>query len=54
MVIPRNTVRYSIENIPTLEVIIKNQKVIPAVIASDLNLGDDVFILNRINECNQS
>ena len=31
--------------------IIKNQKVNPAVTANDLNLGDESFILNRINEC---
>ena len=29
----------------------KNQKENPAVIARDLNLGDDNSILNRINEC---
>ena len=36
-------------NIAILEVIMKNQNVNPAVTASDLNRGDDVCILNRIN-----
>jgi|TARA_B100001540_G_scaffold314495_1_gene339583 hypothetical protein len=36
--------RYSIENNPNEEVIIKNQNVNPAVTATDLNLGEDVFI----------
>ena len=34
----------SIENKPEAEVIIKNQKVNPAVTASDLNLGDESCI----------
>ena len=41
----------SIENKPETEVIIKNQKENPAVTASALNLGEDIFILNWINEC---
>ena len=40
----------SIENIPNADVIIKNQKEKPAVTANALNLGEEVFILNRINE----
>ena len=31
--------------------IIKNQKENPAVIANDLNLGEDNSILNWVNEC---
>ena len=41
----------SIENKPAAEVIIKNQKVNPAVTANALNLDEDNSILNRINEC---
>ena len=41
----------SIEKAPIDDVIIKNQNVNPAVTAIDLNLGEDVFILNRIDEC---
>ena len=41
----------SIENKPVIEVIIKNQRVNPAVTASALNLGEDISILNWINEC---
>ena len=41
----------SIENKPEAEVIIKNQKVNPAVTASALNLGEDNSILNWVNEC---
>jgi len=51
---PTNDRKYSNENIPKLEVIIKNQKEKPAVIASDLNRGDDVFILNWIYESHKS
>ena len=40
----------SIENIPNADVIIKNQKEKPAVTATALNLDEEVFILNRINE----
>ena len=42
------------ENNPVVEVIMKNQKDNPAVTASDLNLGDDEFILYRINKGNQA
>ena len=42
------------EKIPAIEEIIKNQKENPAVIANDLNLGEDNSILNRIDECNQT
>ena len=38
------------EKAPVAEVIIKNQKVNPAVTASALNLGEENSILNRINE----
>jgi len=41
----------SIENKPAAEVIIKNQKVNPAVTANALNLDEDSSILNWINEC---
>ena len=41
----------SIENTLKLELIIKNQNENPAVTASDLNRGEDVCILNRINKC---
>ena len=40
----------SIENIPNAEVIIKNQNEKPPVTANALNLDDEVFILNWINE----
>ena len=42
--------KYSSENTPDIEVIIKNQNVNPADTANALNLGDDNSILNRINE----
>tara|TARA_B100001750_G_C15367045_1_gene525286 strand:+ start:115 stop:321 length:207 start_codon:yes stop_codon:yes gene_type:complete len=41
----------SIEKCPTDEIIIKNQNDKPAVTANDLNLGDDVSILDRIDKC---
>ena len=44
----------SMENNPIELVITKNQKENPAVTASDLNLGDDEFILYRINKGNQA
>ena len=54
-VIPRtiatNIIKISIENIPVEDVMIKNQKDNPAVIARDLNLGELVCILNRIDKC---
>ena len=49
--IATNMIKISIENIPVEEVIIKNQKDNPAVIAKDLNLGELACILNRIDEC---
>jgi len=50
-VIPANTIRFSKENTPVPVVITKNQKDSPAVTANDLNLGDDVCILYRIDKC---
>ena len=47
---PANITRYWSENTPTLLVIIKNQNDNPADTASALNLGDEVCILNGINE----
>tara|TARA_B100000315_G_scaffold184759_1_gene173845 strand:- start:2302 stop:2481 length:180 start_codon:yes stop_codon:yes gene_type:complete len=44
----------SIENTPNADVIIKNQKENPAVTANALNLDDEVFILNRIDESYQT
>ena len=41
----------SIEKYPMVDVIIKNQKDRPAVTASDLNLGEEVSILDRIDKC---
>ena len=46
-----NTTKISIENIPVDVVMIKNQNDNPAVTARDLNLGDDVSMSNRIDEC---
>ena len=46
-----NIIRISIENIPVEDVIIKNQNDNPAVTASDLNRGELVCILNRIDKC---
>ena len=43
--------KISREKNPVADVMIKNQKVNPAVTANDLNLGDESCILNRINEC---
>ena len=40
-------------NKPIEDVMITNQKVNPAETASALNLGDDNYILNRINECDK-
>ena len=47
-----NIIKISIENIPVDDVIMKNQNVSPAVTASDLNRGELVCILNRIDKCN--
>ena len=49
--IATNVIKISIENIPIDIVIMKNQNDNPAVTARDLNLGDDAFILNRIDKC---
>ena len=49
--IPTNIIKISIENIPVDDVMIKNQKDNPAVTAIDLNLGELVCILNRIDKC---
>ena len=46
-----NIIIISIENIPVDDVMIKNQKDNPAVTASDLNRGELVCILNRIDKC---
>ena len=47
----RKITNASIENKPVADVIIKNQRVNPAVTANALNLGEDSSILNWINEC---
>ena len=39
------------ENTSVEDVMMKNQNDNPAVTARDLNLGDDAFILNRIDKC---
>ena len=44
----------SVEKYPIADIIMKNQNDNPAVTASDLNLGEDVCILNRIDECHQT
>jgi len=44
----------SYEKYPVMEVMIKNQKVNPAVTAIDLKRVEENCNLNRINECNQS
>ena len=49
--IATNIIKISIENIPVDDVIIKNQKDNPAVTARDLNRGELVCILNRIDKC---
>ena len=48
---PTNIIKISIENIPVDDVMIKNQNDSPAVTAKDLNLGELVCILNRIDKC---
>ena len=52
--IPANSIKYSTANVPVLFVIMKNQNDSPAVTASDLNLGDDVCMLNRVYEGDQA
>ena len=49
--IATNMIKISIENISIDVVMMINQNDNPAVIARDLNLGDDAFILNRIDKC---
>ena len=49
--IATNMIKISIENIPVEDVMMKNQKDNPAVTAKDLNLGELVCILNRIDKC---
>ena len=44
-------IKISIKNIPIDDVMIKNQKDNPAVTARDLNRGELVCILNRIDKC---
>ena len=46
-----NIIKISIENIPIDEVMMRNQNDNPAVTAKDLNLGELVCILNRIDKC---
>jgi len=47
-------IKYSMENKPTVLVIIRNQKVNPAETAKALNLGEESSILNRINKSYQT
>ena len=49
-----NKINISNEKIPVDDVMMKNQNETPAVTASDLNLMEEEFILNRINECDES
>jgi len=49
--IATNIIKISIENIPVDDVMIKNQKDNPAVTARDLNRGELVCILNRVDKC---
>ena len=44
-------IKISTENTSVDDVMMKNQNDNPAVTARDLNLGDDAFILNRIDKC---
>jgi len=44
-------IKISMENTSVDDVMMKNQNDNPAVTARDLNLGDDAFILNRIDKC---
>ena len=44
-------IKFSMENTSVDDVMMKNQNDNPAVTARDLNLGDDEFILNRIDKC---
>lgn len=49
--IPTKIPKYSMLNTSAAFVKIKNHNDSPAVTAMDLNLGDEVCILNWINEC---
>jgi hypothetical protein len=49
--IATNIIKISIENIAVDDVMIKNQNDNPAVTARDLNRGELVCILNRIDKC---
>ena len=49
--IATNMIKISMENTSVDDVMMKNQNDNPAVTARDLNLGDDAFILNRIDKC---
>ena len=49
--IATNIIKISIENIPVDDVMIKNQNDNPAVTARDLNRGELVCILNRVDKC---
>ena len=49
-----NIINNSIENIPTDDVMMKNQNESPAVTARDLNLGEEVCMLYRINKDNKT
>ncbi len=46
-----NIINNSIENRPVDDVMMKNQNESPAVTASDLNLGEEVSMLYRIDKC---
>lgn len=50
--IEQNSRIASTENKLKLLEIMKNQKVNPAVTANALNLGEEICISNRIDECN--
>ena len=50
-IIVTKMIKISIENIPVDDVMIKNQKDNPAVTAKDLNRGELVCILNRVDKC---
>jgi len=49
-----NVINNSIENRPVDDVIMKNQNERPAVTARDLNRGEEVSMLYRIDKCYQS
>ena len=49
-----NAAKKGVENIPKADVIIKNQSENPAETATALNLGDEMSISDRVNQCNKS